>query len=140
MDDEDNRFDLYIRGASPINTENGGPWTIVENWQGVQGYSLRWLQDPYLLSETPIHIASNRIDFILTPSNDVMSGDIVMDSEFSIGVISSAQDGSGDYLATRVTSKAKDRIDALAARVTALEEALRNRATNQDIDDTVNRK
>ena len=64
-----------------------------------------------------------------------MTGDIVMDSEFSIGMISSIQDGSGDYLATRVTSKAKDRIDALTARVTALEEALRNRATNQDIDD-----
>lgn len=140
VNDGDNRFDLYIRGASPINTENGGPWTIVENWQGVQGYSLRWLQDPYLLSETPLHIAPNRIDFILTPSNDVMTGDIVMDSEFSIGVISSAQDGSGDYLATKVTSKAKDRIDALTARVTALEEALKNRATNQDIDDTVSRK
>lgn len=139
VDDGDNRFDLYIRGASPISTGNGSPWTIVENWQGVQGYSIRWLQDPYLLSDTPLHIVSNRVDFILTPSNDVMDGDIVIDSEFSIGVISSVQDGSGDFLATRTTSKAKDRIDALEARVLALEEALKNRATNQDIDDTVNK-
>lgn len=134
VDDNDNRFDLYIRGAEPVSIENDGPWTIVENWQGIQGYSIRLLNDSWVLSDEPLHISAEQIDFMLTPSMSVINGDIVIDSNLSIGVLSSAQDGSGDYLAIKVTNKMTSRIETLETKVTAIEEALNNRAVNEDID------
>ena len=134
VDDNDNRFDLYIRGAEPVSIENGGPWTIVENWQGIQGYSIRLLNDSWVLSDEPLHIPVEQIDLMLTPSMNVINGDIVIDSNLSIGVLSSVQDGSGDYLAIKVTNKMISRIEALETKVTAIEEALNNRAVNEDID------
>lgn len=134
VDDNDNRFDLYIRGAEPVSIENSGPWTIVENWQGIQGYSIRLLNDSWVLSDEPLHIQAEQIDLMLTPSMSVINGDIVVDSNLSIGVLSSVQDGSGDYLAIKVTNKMTSRIEALETKVTAIEEALNNKAVNEDID------
>lgn len=134
VDDGDNRFDLYIRGAEPVSTDNGGPWTIVENWQGIQGYSIRLLRDTYSLAEDPLHIPSDQVDFMLTPSIGVIDGDLIIDSELSIGVVSSAEDGSGDYLVTRVTANMTERIEALETRLTAIEKILNNRVINEDID------
>lgn len=134
VDDGDNRFDLYIRGAEPVSTDNGGPWTIVENWQGIQGYSIRLLRDTYSLAEEPLHIPSDQVDFMLTPSIGVIDGDLIIDSELSIGVVSSVEDGSGDYLVTRVTAKMTERIEALETRLTAIEKILNNRVINEDID------
>lgn len=37
--DGDGRFDLYIRGRRPWTAEDGGPWTVVEDWQGMSGYT-----------------------------------------------------------------------------------------------------
>lgn len=134
VDDNDNRFDLYIRGAEPVSIENSGPWTIVENWQGIQGYSIRLLNNSWVLSDEPLHIPAEQIDLMLTPSMSVINGDIVIDSNLSIGVLSSVQDGSGDYLAIKVTNKMTSRIEALETKVTAIEEALNNKAVNEDID------
>lgn len=135
VDDEDNRFDLYIRGAEPVSTDNGGPWTIVENWQGIQGYSIRLLHDPWILSDEPLHIPAEQVDLMLTPSMSVFDGDIIVDNNLSIGMLSSVQDGSGDYLVTRVTDKMTRRIETLETKVTTIEEALNNRTTNEDIDE-----
>ena len=134
VDDGDNRFDLYIRGAEPVSTDNGGPWTIVENWQGIQGYSIRLLHDPWILSDEPLHIPAEQVDLMLTPSMSVFDGDIIVDNNLSIGMLSSVQDSSGDYLVTRVTDKMTRRIKTLETKVTTIEEALNNRTTNEDID------
>ena len=37
VNDGDGRYDLYIRGRIPVAAELGGPWTVVENWQGAPG-------------------------------------------------------------------------------------------------------
>lgn len=37
VDDKDDQHDLYIRGVEAVATEDGGPWTIIEDWQGVKG-------------------------------------------------------------------------------------------------------
>lgn len=134
VNDGDNRFDLYIRGFHPVMAEDGGPWTVVENWQGIQGYSTRWLQEPYLLSDEPLHIPVNRVDVMLTPSRNVMDGDLVIDSDFCIGVISSSTDHSGDYVVTRVTSRMFDWVTSIDDRLTIVEKALQERATDADID------
>ena len=34
----ENRFDLYYKGRVPVASEDGGPWVVVENWQGRTGY------------------------------------------------------------------------------------------------------
>lgn len=134
VDDGDNRFDLYVRGAEPVSTDDGGPWTIVENWQGIQGYSIRLLHDTYSLAEEPLRIPSDQVDFMLTPSIGVIDGDLIIDSELSIGVVSSVEDGSGDYLVTRITAKMTERIEALETRLTTIEKILNNRVANEDID------
>ena len=135
VDDEDNRFDLYIRGASPINTENGSPWTIVENWKGIQGYGIRWLQEPHLLSDEPLHIPVNQVDSMFTPSLNVMDGDLVIDSDFCLGVVSSSRDHSGDYIITRLTSRMQETVTKIEERITKVEQALLERATDEDIDE-----
>ena len=134
VDDSDNRFDLYIRGAEPINTNNGEPWTIVENWQGIQGYGIRWLQEPHLLSDEPLHILVDQVDSMLTPSLNVIDGDLVIDSNFCLGVVSSSYDHSEDYIVTRLTSRMQETITKIKERITKVEQALLERATNEDID------
>ena len=106
----------------------------MENWQGIQGYSIRLLRDTYSLADEPLHIPSDQVDFMLTPSMGVIDGDLIIDSELSIGVVSSVEDGSGDYLVTRVTAKMTKRIEALETRLTTIEKILNNRVTNEDID------
>ena len=134
VDDGDNRFDLYIRGFYPVMAEDGGPWTVVENWQGIQGYGIRWLQEPYYLSDEPLHIPVNRVDFMLTPSLNVIDGDLVIDSDFCLGVISSSRDHSGDYVVTRLTSRMQETITKIEERIEKVEQALLERATDEDID------
>lgn len=135
VDDGDNCFDLYIRGAEPVSTDNGGPWTVVENWQGIQGYGIRWLQEPHLLSDEPLHIPVNQVDSMLTPSLNVMDGDLVIDSDFCLGVISSSRDHSGDYVVTRLTSRMQETVTKIEERITKVEQALLERVTDEDIDE-----
>lgn len=135
VNDGDNRFDLYIRGFQPVIAEDGGPWTVVENWQGVQGYGIRWLQEPHLLSDEPLHIPVNQVDAMLTPSLNVMDGDLVIDSDFCLGVISSSRDHSGDYIVTRLTSRMQETVTKIEERITKVEQALLKRATDEDIDE-----
>lgn len=34
VDDGDGRYDLYVRGVLPYESELGGMWTVVEDWEG----------------------------------------------------------------------------------------------------------
>ena len=134
VNDGDNRFDLYIRGFQPVIAEEGGPWTVVENWQGIQGYGIRWLQEPHLLSDEPLHIPVNQVDAMLTPSLNMMDGDLVVDSDFCLGVVSSSRDHSGDYIVTRLTSRMQETVTNIEEHITKIEQALLERVTDEDID------
>lgn len=103
--DNDKQFDLYIRGRIPVIAEDGGPWTVVENWQGRPGSSVRLLVDPFYLeeevgSETTITTAEAEQAFAY--SDYLANDDIVMDNHGVYGIISSAEDNSGDYIVTTV--------------------------------------
>ena len=135
VNDGDNRFDLYIRGFQPVIAEDGGPWTVVENWQGIQGYGIRWLQEQHFLSDEPLHIPVNQVDAMLTPSLNVMDGDLVIDSDFCLGVVSSSRDHSGDYVVTRLTSRMQETVTKIEERITKVEQALLKRVTDEDIDE-----
>ena len=37
VDDGDGQRDLYVRGSVPYEAEDGGPWAVVENWEGADG-------------------------------------------------------------------------------------------------------
>lgn len=39
VDDGDGQRDLYVRGSVPYEAEDGGPWAVVENWEGADGLS-----------------------------------------------------------------------------------------------------
>ena len=99
----DYRYDLYIRGREPVIAEDGGPWTVVEDWQGVHGYSMRVLVGHEISPDAPISIAKDQASVAFTPSSDILDGDIAYDGH-SLGVIGSAKDDSGYYTVTYVAS------------------------------------
>lgn len=105
VDDEDGRYDLYIRGISPVIASEGGPWTVVEDWQGIQGYSMRRLKSPYRLADEPLEFSKDDVDSYLAPSKDILDGDLVIDDDLCLGVVSSAFDQSGTYVITRTSSE-----------------------------------
>ena len=37
VDDGDGQRDLYVRGSVPYEAEDGGPWAVVDNWEGADG-------------------------------------------------------------------------------------------------------
>lgn len=103
--DGDRQFDLYIRGPQPIFAEDGGPWTVVEDWQGRPGTGLRILVEPYFLEPNigdvlsiPAAEASEAFQYYEL----IADGDIVIDTEFRIGVLGSSEDNSGTYEITTV--------------------------------------
>ena len=99
---EDNRFDLYIRGIEPVIAEEGGPWTVVEDWQGMQGFSIRYLVDAEIDQETPLQIPEADIEAKLKPSSNVADGDLVIDHTGKLGIIGSATDNNGYITVTFV--------------------------------------
>lgn len=98
---EDHRYDLYIRGKEPVIAEEGGPWTVVEDWQGVQGFSTRVLTGYGINPDTVTRIPKAEADTAFTPHIGILDGDLCTDGKY-LGVIGSAKDGSGDYTVTFV--------------------------------------
>lgn len=97
----DHRYDLYIRGREPVVAEEGGPWTVVEDWQGVQGFSMRALVGYWINEDEPTRIPRDEAPDAFVPSIDVLDGDLCFDGA-RVGVIGSATDDSGDYTVTYV--------------------------------------
>lgn len=100
--DEDNQFDLYIRGLEPVIAEDGGPWTVVENWQGVQGFSVRYLTSPTIPSEGVLRIPANTATTAFQNSSFIIDGDLAIDRAGTVGIIGSSVDNSGDYTVTKI--------------------------------------
>lgn len=95
VENEDYRYDLYIRGMEPVIAEEGGPWTVVEDWQGMPGFSMRLINGYTISRDTPVYIPEEQIDATFTPSAHMCDGDIVLDSSGNIGVVGSASDNNG---------------------------------------------
>ena len=100
--DDDNQFDLYIRGFEPIIAEDGGPWTVVENWQGVQGFSVRYLVSLTIPSEGVLRIPANTATTAFQDSRFIIDGDLAIDKAGTVGIIGSSVDNSGDYTVTKI--------------------------------------
>lgn len=99
---EDHRYDLYIRGIEPVITEEGGPWTVVEDWQGMPGFSIRYLMDGKISENTPLQIVEANIDAKLKPSAHLNDGDLVIDHTGNLGIVGSATDNNGYITVTHV--------------------------------------
>lgn len=105
VEDNDYRYDLYIRGFEPVMAEEGGPWTVVEDWQGYPGFSLRVLNTAYRIDESEaLHIPKDEVSQYLIPSTNVIDGDVVVDNDWRLGLVGSSFDGSGDYTVTYLTT------------------------------------
>lgn len=105
--DGDKQFDLYIRGTDPVIASDGGPWTVIEDWQGRPGSGTHMMLDPYYMSDDidgTVHIPAAEGELAFNPSNYLTDDDIVIDTQLRIGVLSSTEDESGDYI---VTTKGK---------------------------------
>lgn len=100
--DDDNQFDLYIRGFEPIIAEDGGPWTVVENWQGVQGFSVRYLVSLTIPSEGVLRIPANTATTAFQDPRFIIDGDLAIDKAGTVGIIGSSVDNSGDYTITKI--------------------------------------
>ena len=101
--DDDNRYDLYIRGIEPVIAEDGGPWTVVEDWQGMPGFSVRYIHGREIDQDAPLEIAEADIETAFTPSVHLADGDIAIDDHGCLGVIGSASDNNGVVTVTYVT-------------------------------------
>ena len=100
---EDYRYDLYIRGKQAVSAEDGGPWTVVEDWQGMPGFSIRYLVGAEIDQADPIQIPESDIASKLNPSAHVADGDLVIDDHGRLGVIGSATDNNGYITVAYVT-------------------------------------
>lgn len=100
--DDDNQFDLYIRGFEPVIAEDGGPWTVVEDWQGVQGFSVRYLVSLTIPSEGVLRIPANTATTAFQDSRFIIDGDLAIDKAGTVGIIGSSVDNSGDYTVTKI--------------------------------------
>lgn len=110
--DDDRRFDLYIRGAEPITASDGGPWTVVEDWQGRPGNNIHYLNPPYQI-EPPdlvtreagvLEIPENEGSIAFTPFDPIQDGDLVIDMYGRIGVVGSSEDSNDLYTVTYITT------------------------------------
>lgn len=100
--DDDNRFDLYIRGFKPVIAEAGGPWTVVKDWQGIQGFSVRYLVSLTIPSEGVLRIPANTATTAFQNSSFIIDGDLAIDKAGTVGIIGSSVDNSGDYTVTKI--------------------------------------
>lgn len=100
--DDDNQFDLYIRGFEPVIAEDGGPWTVVEDWQGVQGFSVRYLVSLTIPSEGVLRIPANTATTAFQDPRFIIDGDLAIDKAGTVGIIGSSVDNSGDYTVTKI--------------------------------------
>ena len=102
-ENEDYRYDLYIRGIEPVIAEDGGPWTVVEDWQGMPGFSVRYIHGREIDQDAPLEIDEADIETTFTPSAHLADGDLVLDDHGRLGVMGSATDNNGYVTVTYVT-------------------------------------
>lgn len=103
--DGDKQFDLYVRGQYPVQAELGGPWTVVENWQGRPGSSVRYMLAPKILFTEigeELEISTAEAESVFAYYDYLADDDLVIDSRGTVGIISSAEDNSGTYVITTV--------------------------------------
>lgn len=100
--DNDNRFDLYIRGFEPVIAEDAGPWTVVEDWQGIQGFSVRYLVSLTIPSEGVLRIPANTATTAFQDPRFIIDGDLAIDKAGTVGIIGSSVDNSSDYTVTKI--------------------------------------
>ena len=121
-------FDLYIRGFEPIIAEDGGPWTVVENWQGVQGFSVRYLVSLTIPSEGVLRIPANTATTAFQDSRFIIDRDLAIDKAGTVGIIGSSVDNSGDYTVTKIGTLNVDWDNVLNKPANMM---LHNRSTNE---------
>lgn len=103
--DGDRQFDLYVRGRLPVHAELGGPWTVVEDWQGRPGTGVHVLLDPYYMDDTKgseVEIPAADAEKAFNPSDILDDGEIIIDTVGHIGILGSSVDNSGTYTVTTV--------------------------------------
>lgn len=100
---KDYRYDLYIRGIDPVISEEGGPWTVVEDWQGMPGFSMRYINGIEISADEPIQVQDADIDSTFSPSAHIADGDIAIDDNGRLGIIGSATDNNGYVTVTYVS-------------------------------------
>lgn len=98
--DGDKQFDLYVRGKDPVIASDGGPWTVVEDWQGRPGNGIHMLTEGYTLGDEPLVIPAAEGSVAFKPSAYITDDDLVVSTDGRIGIISSAEDDSGAYVVT----------------------------------------
>lgn len=101
--DGDKQFDLYIRGSYPVIASDGGPWTVVEDWQGRPGSGTHVVVDPYVMKDEINEVASvpaSEGSLAFAPSDYLTDGDVLIDQYGHIGILGSSEDNSGDYTMT----------------------------------------
>ena len=75
---------------------------MVEDWQGVQGFSVRYLVSLTIPSEGVLRIPANTATTAFQDSRFIIDGDLAIDKNGTIGIIGSSVDDSGDYTVTRL--------------------------------------
>lgn len=96
--DGDYRYDLYIRGEQPVIAELGGPWTVVEDWQGIAGFSIHALAGGLAIDESkPLEINEEDVAALIQPSDHIIEGDLVLDKSMRLGIVTL---GTGTYIIT----------------------------------------
>ena len=126
--DDDNQFDLYIRGFEPVIAEAGGPWTVTENWQGVQGFSVRYLISLTIPSKGVLRIPANTATTAFQDPRFIIDGDLAIDKTGTVGIIGSSVDDSGDYTVTKIGTLNVDWDNVLDKPDNLM---LHNRSTNE---------
>lgn len=101
--DGDKQFDLYVRGSQPVTASDGGPWTVIEDWQGRPGSGAHIVKKPYQMSPDlngVVNVPASESNLAFAPDTYLTDGDVLIDEEGNIGILGSAEDNSGDYTMT----------------------------------------
>lgn len=115
--DDDKQFDLYVRGSMAVQAEDGGPWTVVENWQGRPGSSVRYMNPPNVMETEvggTIEVSTAEAESVFQYHDYLADDDLVIDENGTVGIISSAEDNNGVYTITTVGIMNKQEIDLVS--------------------------
>ena len=75
---------------------------MVEDWQGIQGFSVRYLVSLTIPSEGILRIPANTAITAFQNSRFIIDGDLAIDRAGTVGIIGSSVDNSGDYTVTKI--------------------------------------
>ena len=75
---------------------------MIEDWQGIQGFSVRYLVSLIIPSEGVLRIPTNTATTAFQNSRFIIDGDLAIDRAGTVGVIGSSVDNSGDYTVTKI--------------------------------------